>query len=175
MSQWGTYGIAISALAVLVFGGATVSGIRLNISSSMPRGLWIEHAVPAQVHRGDVVAACLEPSETLKYYVGPGDCQNTSLEPVIKPIVAVAGDTVAITETGVVVNGSPIRHSARLSRDGHGRSMAVLFPPRIEGAVVVPPGFVWLVAPMDESFDSRYLGPVRTSSIIAIADPLLVE
>jgi type IV secretory pathway protease TraF len=47
--------------------------------------------------------------------------------------------------------------------------------PPIEGAVVVPLGFVWLVVPMDQSFDSRYLGPVRTSSIIAIADPLLVE
>lgn len=167
--------MAIAALAVLGFGGATVCGIRLNTSPSMPRGLWIEHAVPAEVHRGDVVAACLEPSEAVQYYVGPGDCQSTSLEPVIKPVVAVAGDTVAITEAGVVVDGSPVRHSARLSRDGHGRSMAVLFPPPIEGAVVVPPGFVWLVAPMDESFDSRYLGPVRTSSIIAIADPLLVE
>jgi conjugative transfer signal peptidase TraF len=175
VTHWGTCGVAIAALAVFVFGGATVSGIRLNTSPSMPRGLWIEHAVPAQVHRGDVVAACLEPSEALKYYLGPGDCQSTSLEPVIKPVVAVAGDTVAITEAGVVVNGSLVRHSARLSRDGHGRSMAILFPSPIEGTVVVPRGLVWLVAPMDESFDSRYLGPVRTSSIIAIADPLLVE
>ena len=167
--------MAIAALAALVFGGATVSGVRLNTSPSMPRGLWLVHDTPARVHRGDVVAACLEPSEAVKYYVGPGDCQSTSLEPVIKPVIAVAGDTVAITETGVVVDGSPIRHSARLSRDGHVRSMAVLFPPLIKGAVVVPPGFVWLVAPMDESFDSRYLGPVRTSSVIAIADPLLVE
>ena len=136
MTHWGTCGIAIAALTVLVFGGATVSGVRLNTSSSMPRGLWLVHDTPAQLHRGDVVAACLWPSEAVRYYVGRGDCQSTSLEPVIKPIVAVAGDTVAITETGVVVNGSPIRHSARLSRDGRGRSMAVLFPP-IEG--VLPP------------------------------------
>ncbi len=167
--------MALAALSVLVFGGATVSGLRLNTSPSMPRGLWLVHHVPAQLHRGDIAAACLQPSEAVKYYVGPGDCQGTSLEPVIKPVVAVAGDTVAITEAGVVVNGSPVRHSARLAWDGHGRSMAVLFPPPVEGTVIVPPGFVWLVAPMDESFDSRYLGPVRTSSIIAIADPLLVE
>jgi conjugative transfer signal peptidase TraF len=141
----------------------------------MPRGLWLVRDPPEQLHRGDIVAACLQPSASVKYYVGPGDCQSTSLEPVIKPVVAVAGDTVAMTEGGVVVDGSPVRHSARLSRDGHGRSMEVLFPAPIEGAVVVPPGFVWLVAPMDESFDSRYLGPVRITSIIAIADPLLVE
>jgi len=141
----------------------------------MPSGLWLKRDPPEQLHRDDIVAACLQPSASVKYYVGPGDCQSTSLEPVIKPVVAVAGDTVAMTEGGVVVDGSPVWHSARLSRDGHGRSMAVLFPPPINDAAVVPPGFVWLVAPRDESFDSRYLGPVSTNSIIAIVHPLLVE
>jgi type IV secretory pathway protease TraF len=119
--------MATAALAVLVVGGATVSGVRLNTSPSMPRGLWLVHDIAAQLHRGDVVAACLEPSEAVKYYVGPGDCQSKSLEPVIKPVVAVAGDTVAISETGVVVLCSTVRRSG-IAQGFPGTAEAVLWP-----------------------------------------------
>ena len=167
--------LAWSGIAVLVgLGGLALSGVVWNGTSSVPRGLWVERAVTAPLRRGDVVAACVHASSAVRHYIAPGACQDTGLEAVLKPVVAVEGDTVEVTEAGVIVNGALLKHSARLREDGEKRSLDQLFP-TTDGAVVVPSGVVWLVAPMDLSFDSRYFGPVSTSSVIGVVDPLLTE
>jgi conjugative transfer signal peptidase TraF len=110
----------------------------------------------------DIVAACAEPSDVVSCYVGKGVCQGTALEPLIKPVVAVAGDTVAVTDTGVVVNGQLVVPSAPIATDGQGRAL----PQLVRMTVTVAMGHVWLVAPRDDAFDSRYLGPVSETAII---------
>lgn len=167
--------LGVSAVLAGLVGGAMVVGVRVNTTPSMPRGLWLERVVPSRLHRGDIVAACVVPSDAVRLYVGAGECQATHLEPVIKQIAAIPGDTVAVTEAGVIVNGDLIRNSARLVVDGKGRSLDGLFPMPVQYEHVVPPGFVWLVAPMDKSFDSRYLGSFPVKSIIGVVEPLLTE
>lgn len=152
-----------------------VFGITTNSTVSMPVGLWTSHSVSSPLRRGDIVVICATSDPRFAYYVGPyvgpGHCNG--LEPMLKPIAAVAGDMVEVTEAGVIVNGGLIAHSARQTADGKGRSMAALFPP-IEGKQAVVDGTVWLIAPTDKSFDSRYFGALQVSAVIAKAYPLLV-
>jgi conjugative transfer signal peptidase TraF len=117
-----TWALPLAFGVAAVIGSAAVGGVRWNGTQSMPCGLWLVRSLPSQLHRGDIVAACVKPSAAVRAYVGKGECQDTGLEPVVKEVAAVAGDTVAVTEAGVVVNDALVPHSARLHVDGQGRS-----------------------------------------------------
>jgi conjugative transfer signal peptidase TraF len=156
---------------VVLVGGSWAAGLTWNATGSMPRGLWVERTEHSALHRGDVVSVCVESSDTVKRYVGPGDCQGTRLEPLLKPVAAIAGDRVAVSDQGVSVNGQLIAHSKPRLTDGQGRAL----PHLVQMEVHVAMGHVWLVAPMDDSFDSRYLGPVSTTAVIGEMTPLLTE
>src|SRR5208283_4190638 len=48
---------------------------RVNTSSSIPRGLWIE-ITPGKIVRGDIVVACLPPDQIQRRYLGAGFCAS---------------------------------------------------------------------------------------------------
>jgi len=145
------------------------AGLRVNASPSMPRGLWLEAKMtPGEIARGDIVVACLPPDQFQRRYLSPGFC-DTGLEPVVKPVVAVAGDTVEATAEGVAVNGYLLPDTAPRSRDGQGRPLL-----HATGFTVVSPGFVWLVVQRADSFDSRYVGPIPIDFIRGSATPVAV-
>ena len=128
----------------------------------------------ATLQRGLVVLACL-PRTTAEFarkrrYVPNGSC-DSGTAPLGKEIVAVAGDTVTVVPEGLIVRGVLIRNSKALRRDSRGRSM-----PRIAASKYpVPNGEFWAVSTYSErSFDSRYFGPLPTSSIVAIVRPVVV-
>jgi conjugative transfer signal peptidase TraF len=90
--------------------------------------------------------------------------------PLLKPIVAEAGDAVDVSVQGIAVNGSLLRNSAPLRVDTKGRPL----PTWRFGHYVVGPGTVWVASSYTRrSFDSRYFGPVPTSSIRAYVRPLV--
>jgi conjugative transfer signal peptidase TraF len=159
------------AIAVVV-GGAYAAGLRLNTTASAPRGLWrIAPIDPARVKRGDMVCVCppVAPVMVLmrqRGYIGPGDCPETQTEPLLKPVVAVAGDQVRVQAGGpVAVNGTPLPNSAPLPS----------MPAWPAGSYEVPPGQVWLLSSYDPgSFDSRYFGPVPAANIRGQAIPVLI-
>jgi type IV secretory pathway protease TraF len=47
------------------------------------------------------------------------------MEPVLKPIAPVAGDVVAVTPTGLFINGFAVPNSEPLEHDGRGRQIDV--------------------------------------------------
>lgn len=160
-------GLIWSGLATLTVAGA--AGLHVNRTVSMPIGVWRSHAVTGQIRRGDVVAVCLVPDELIKRYVARGSCAN-GIEPVLKTVGAVAGDTVALDAAGATVNGLPVPNTAALPKDAAGRALTP-FP---AGTYVVQPGQIFLFSSHSaESFDSRYYGPIETSSVIATATPVL--
>jgi len=159
---------ALFFLALIIVGGiGYAAGLRVNTSSSIPRGLWIE-ITPGKIVRGDIVVACLPPDQIQRRYLGAGFCE-TGLEPVVKLVVAVAGDAVEVTDDGVSVNGYLLPNSSPMRRDGAGRPLL-----RATGFSIVPPGSVWLVVERPDSFDSRYIGPVPVDYIKGTATPLAV-
>ena len=161
--------VSMCTLLLLVHG----LGFRLVISRSVPRGLYRAVAVPVQ--RGTLVAVCLAPAvatfAATRHYVPWGTCSGGT-QPVVKPIGAVAGDTVELRADRVVVNGKPLPNSATLAHDTQERPL----PHMPWGRYVVGADEVWLFAThIRESWDSRYFGPIARTRILTTARPVWTE
>jgi conjugative transfer signal peptidase TraF len=157
----------VSGGLVLVFAAAAVSGSRLNTSPSLPAGLY----VPG----GNLALFCPEePYASLalrRQYRIAGSCPDGG-EPLLKPVVARAGDAVQMSAVGISVNGKLLENTAPLMRDSAGRPIA----PYPAGTYKVQPGTVWVASSYSaKSFDSRYFGAVEESRITSYLQPLLVR
>ena len=168
-----------SAAGVLVLGSlaaAQLCGFRVNMTPSMPLGVWRVTLPPADLRRGEVVTVCLPHGDAARLaaergYVSAGFCPD-GREPLIKPVAAVAGDLVRVTRAGVSVNGIDVDGTAPLDQDTAGRPLQA-FPAE---AQQVQPGQVWLLASFSRnSFDSRYYGPVPVGSVQSVAHPVWVR
>lgn len=172
MSRWRTR-VPLVAIAVfmVVYAVPQFAGLRLNLSTSMPRGLY--RSVEGRVTTGAWVAVCL-PSEIAGFglergYLGAGSCPD-GVEPVLKVVVAVAGDRVEVTRAGVAVNGDLLPHSVPLERDRGGRPLAAFRGQ----AQRLRPGELWLHSPFeDRSWDSRYFGPVPLECVKTVVVPVM--
>ncbi len=90
----------------------------------------------------------------------------------MKPIVAVSGDTVQISQQGVAVNGRLLPNSATRWFDTKNRPLTHL----PFGKYPVDTGTVWVISSFNpRSFDSRYFGPVPIASIRFHLRPLVTE
>lgn len=159
---------AVTIGAVLALHAA---GYYPNYTDSMPRGLW--RATDDPIQRGKPVLVCPPPSRVITAareagYLISGSCPS-GLAPLLKPVVAVPGDRVAVTSAGVTVNGREIPNSGLLTQDGSGRRL-----PRAQiGLHTVAPGTVWVVSSFNPySFDSRYFGPVQVAQVRGVARPI---
>ena len=166
---------ATGALVVATLASADVAGLRFNDTPSMPLGLWRVMEAKAPLRRGEIVTFCPPDTTTFRLgmargYIPAGSCPG-GFEPLVKPIAATAGDIVAVSGSGVLVNGQPIRGTAQLTQDSAGRPLL----PFQTGTYTVAPGQVWLVSGHDpRSFDSRYYGPVPVENVQGVARPVWV-
>lgn len=175
MRRWEAYAGGAAAAVLLGLAGTYAAGFRVNVTASMPAGLW--HVEGADtVTRGMTVTACL-PASALRSlgvargYLAAGYCPG-GLEPLVKPVAAVGGDVVEVRAAGIMVNGEALPGTAPLSMDSAGRAMQGV----PVGRYHVPPGQVWLLSGHDpRSFDSRYWGPVSTANIVSAARPVWVR
>ncbi len=98
-----------------------------------------------------------------------GNCPDGA-SPLLKPVIAKAGDVVDLTAAGINVNSQPIPNTAPLSVDTERR---VLNHFRY-GRYVVAQDEVWVASSYNRrSFDSRYYGPVPACAIRAHLRALL--
>ncbi len=161
----------------LVIGGTLVSvlaipaavGLRLNDSPSLPVGIYV--VTPDQ--SADLVEFCPpEPFASFaarRRYRERGSCPDGGA-PLMKPMAARPGDTVKISAAGIAVNGRGIPHTEALRVDTKGRALQH-WP---FGTYAVQPGTVWLISSYNErSFDSRYFGPIRITSVRDRLRPVL--
>jgi conjugative transfer signal peptidase TraF len=164
-------------LAVLI-AAAAANVVRINLSPSMPIGLYrVRHIAHEQaaLRRGTIVVVCL-PSALATWgrargYLTRGRCRDGSA-PVGKPIFAVSGDTVRVGTGGLTRNREPVSNTSALERDHRGRFLPRLAP----GVYPVWRGQLWLVSTrVAESWDSRYYGPVPTTDVIAVLQPMWVR
>ncbi len=151
-----------SPIALLAAGG--LAGLRLNLTGSLPVGVYL--ASGAAPSRDAIVLTCLPPNVAAfarGYVPRRGGCPGRVL-PVGKPIVAIAGDTVTVTPSGLFVNGRPVPNSQPLAADRQGRPL-----PRLAiGRYVVRPGALWIVSSYSRfSFDSRYFGGIEVRQVRA--------
>jgi conjugative transfer signal peptidase TraF len=158
-----TLGLACAA------GVAAVTGARINTSYSLPLGIYIR----TDDSRAELIEFCpVEPfaaESSHRGYRTRGSACPDGAVPLLKPVVAVAGDVVTLAAEGIRVNGRLLPKTAPLFRDGAGRSLH----PWPFGSHVVEKGTVWVASTYNRgSYDSRYMGPIRTSQIRARLRPL---
>ena len=172
MRRWRTRAPLVAvAIFTIAYEVPQLAGLRLNTTTSMPRGLY--RSLGGPVTTGAWVSVCL-PSEIAWFgversYLGAGSCPNGT-EPVLKVVAAVAGDVVQLTAAGVAVNCELLAHSRPLERDRGGRELAAYSaaPRRLA------PGEIWLHSPFEErSWDSRYFGPVSAACVTDVVAPLV--
>src|SRR5437899_3756717 len=100
-------------------------GLHVNLSPSAPRGLY--RAVTGTPTRGAWVAACVSPEAAAlgraRGYLGAGPCIG-GVQPVIKPVVALAGDVVELGPEAVIVNGQRLPGSSSAKVDSLGLSLS---------------------------------------------------
>jgi conjugative transfer signal peptidase TraF len=163
--------IAWLASPVLLLGMGWLAGLRLNLTGSLPVGLYVTS--PSLPVRGALVLACL-PATVAAFahargYVPRGEECPNGVAAIGKPVAAIAGDTVAVTPAGVFVNGVPVPNSRALATDRKGRPLAGVRVARC----VVEAGTVWIVSSYSRfSFDSRYFGPIEVRQVRATLQPL---
>jgi len=146
--------VAVPALAYAL-------GLRVNISCSLPMGLYAVTHDP----RCALIEFCPEgvyaEESKLRGYRSPGSCPDGAA-PLIKPIAARTGDLVEVCARGLTVNGKLLPNSAPLLSDRKGRRLT----PWRSGRYRVSPAEVWVVSTYSYgSYDSRYFGPIRIASI----------
>jgi len=153
-----------SSVALLTAG--RLAGLRLNLTGSLPVGLYV--AAGAAPVRGALVLVCLPPEVAVlaraRGYVPRGGACPGGVVPIGKPVLASAGDTVTVTPTGLLMNGAPVPNSQALAMDRKGRPL----PQLPTGRYVVRSGTVWILSSYSRlSFDSRYFGAVETAQVRA--------
>lgn len=161
-------GTAAFLLALFIIPGRL--GIRWNASPSLPIGIYIETTETSRL-----VEFCpAEPAGSFaarRGYREVGSCPDGGT-PLLKPVVARFGDTVELTENGVAVNRRLLPSTAPRIADAQGRPLQH-FP---FGRYIVEAGSVWVASTYNpRSFDSRYFGPIRESSIRAQLRPLVTQ
>ena len=150
--------LAAAAVLVLALAGCGVHWLRghvrlaWNETGSLPHALFLVRLGTAP-DRGDYVL--FDPPE-----------QTGSRYPFVKRVAGVAGDTVAVTDREVTVGGLAIGKAKMVSRRGEP------LDPIASG--VIPPGFYFLHADHEDSYDSRYqsIGLVPDARILGRAVPL---
>ena len=137
-------------------------GIRINITSSLPRGFYIVSASPsANLVEFCPTGAAARISLERGYRTPSGRCPDGG-SPLLKPIAAISGDRVEVTGNGIQVNGKLIPNSAAHVKYHRGLALK----PWPDGQYVVPAGSIWVVSGFNPwSFDSRYFGPIPCSLV----------
>lgn len=166
--------VAISSIVGLLFALICgLAGLRVNTTRSIPVGLYLTRAMPIAL--GDYVIFC-PPQNALfavakkRGYIGAGFCAGGTGQ-MMKRVVALEGDYVAISSDGVFVNGHRLPLSAPYSSDAYRRALPNLSGLRLRLAQ----DDVLLMSDLSaKSFDGRYFGPINRSLIHHVIAPLVV-
>lgn len=165
--------IALTGVVLLLLGAvAFVAGARINTTKSIARGLYWTTSAP--VEKGTYVLFCppqrgVFESAKQRGYIAGGPCPG-GYGYMMKRVLAAQGDTVALTDAGVRVDGALLPHSTPRAADTAGRPL-----PRPPSAPYTLGASALLLMSdiSDTSFDGRYFGPIGRSQIKAVIRPVL--
>ena len=152
-----TGGIALLGVG---FTRLTPPPLILNLSASLPRGLYVVRHV-ATLERGMLVL--VQPATALEHLLVARGYLPARV-PLLKPVVALGGDEVCVVEEEVRVNGTVLATTVA-DVDSEGRPL-----PQWQACKTLTAEEVFLLSTADaRSFDSRYFGPVPRQTIVGTA------
>jgi len=143
-----------------------------NATPSLPLGFY--QKVNDAIGQGAYVAFCPIKREVFdmalaRNYISTGDCEN-GYRPLLKRVLAMAGDTVSISKHGVFINAKHVANSAQMEADATG---AVLPAYRLDQHTLSDQEFLLMSDINPKSFDARYFGLAKRSEITAVVQPVL--
>ncbi|MCY4171571.1 MAG: conjugative transfer signal peptidase TraF [Bacteroidetes bacterium] len=153
----GVFGLVVVYIYLLPVDKSSPS-LFVNTSTSVPLGLYHMTKV-SDLKRGDVIRLCL-PEALNRFaikrgYLRQGVCPGGATR-VGKPVIALHGDTVVVTEKAVQINGSDMLEVPVSMHDRRGRCLANAI-----GIHILAPDECFLISTHHQlSYDSRYYGPV---------------
>ena len=162
--------LVVTFLGLALVGAlSALAGVRVNTSYSLPLGLYVRTGDP----HAQLIEFCpLEPfahESSVRGYRTRGTACSDGAVPLLKPVVAVPGDRVALSSDGIAVNGRLLPQTAPLARDAKGRLLHA-WP---FGTYIVNAETVWVASTYNRgSYDSRYMGPININQIRARLRPL---
>jgi conjugative transfer signal peptidase TraF len=154
-------GVTVVIVIVGTFEICGLAGVRINASPSLPVGLYLvtERAEANLVEF--CPAGALAKLAIARGYRRAGSCPDGGA-PLLKPVVAHAGDVVELSPEGIAVNGRLLPRTQPLARDTKNRLLTE-WP---AGRYTVAPNWVWVASSYNaRSFDSRYFGPVELAYV----------
>ncbi len=156
--------VAVSGVALIGISAFISTPVLVwNASASAPIGLY--RIVSGTPKRGDVVLI-RPPDFVEKLAAGRG--YLPAGVPLIKRIAAMGSDDVCAFDSAVIINGHAVAY--QLEHDSAGRSL-----PRWNECRVLKADEYFLLNEAENSFDSRYVGPVPRAQIIGRLVPLWTE
>lgn len=160
--------LSVPLSLVLALALAWFQGYRLNVTPSLPQGIYQITGKP--VERGDLVFFCLEQNNPFselareRGYLGPGQCPS-GLRPLVKEVAGLPQDHINIQSGQLFLNGKALPGVKIAATDSQKRPL----PPSLLKPEVIPAGQVLLLSDQHTgSFDSRYFGLVPLSSATAL-------
>lgn len=163
--------LLVSVMAALCGASLTgLLGVRINTTDSLPKGIYLitddENAPLVEFCPQGVFSAL----SAVRGYRPHGLCPDGAA-PLLKPVIAHAGDTVGLAAEGIRVNGKLLPNTEPRRVDTSGRPLPAWSP----GVYLVAPGTVWVASTYHpNSFDSRYFGPISLGIIRHRLRPLWV-
>lgn len=141
---------------ILVFIACAAIGVKVNLSASMPLGLY-KITDKVVLEKGDIVNFTVPNNAVIKQQYKKYPLLSKP-ECFLKVIYGVAGDEIFINDKTVLVGD----HQLRLI-DG----VSTILQPG-----VISDGFIFVGTPHDKSFDSRYYGLILSDTITGVYKPL---
>ena len=169
----------VLCLAVtLLYTGVWIAGsmgYRINVTPSVPVGIWRVMPLSGKIERGQIVSICPPLNAGFiearaRGYLSKGRCPG-GLEPMLKPVAAIAGDVIEQSPDGLVLNGVTLPDTAALAADSSGRPLS---SPRAARFAIADNEVFLVSTAIGRSFDSRYFGPLRLTAIEGLAVPVWV-
>jgi conjugative transfer signal peptidase TraF len=135
-----------------------LSGVRVNATESLARGVYWTRSTAAQPHEGELV--CFDTDAAAAPRAARDYLRHATM---LKVVRATAGALVELDAAtgGIRIDGKLLPCSARYERDSLGVPL-----PRVVLPLVVPVGSVWLMSQSQRGFDSRYYGPVPLKALV---------
>lgn len=164
---------ALSCFIVITIGiFMYIAGARINISKSIPLGLYWMSTKP--IDKGDYVIFCPPLKQIFddaknRGYIQSGFCPG-GYGKMMKKILAAKGDSVHIGIDGVSVNGKLLPHTKPLAMDKSGKAL-----PQLNESYLLSNNELLLMTDHSEtSFDARYFGPIDVSSNQNVILPIYI-
>jgi conjugative transfer signal peptidase TraF len=165
-------GVAIAGVGLLMLSAAAyVAGARINITKSIPVGLYWSSSAP--VEKGAYVLFCPPPAGVFnaakeRGYIAAGFCPG-DYGYMMKRVLAAKDDAISIADDGVRVNDELLPLSTPRKADLAGRPL-----PRFPADhYTLGASEVLLMSDVSAtSFDGRYFGPVNRSQIQTVIRPV---